>query len=58
MISNSIQDSKKKFKSIKLYYFDFSGRAEIIRVCLYIAGISFEDIRLSNEQFEKMVQDG
>eukprot|EP00825_Cyclidium_porcatum_P037220 TRINITY_DN4066_c0_g1_i3.p1 TRINITY_DN4066_c0_g1~~TRINITY_DN4066_c0_g1_i3.p1 ORF type:complete len:211 (-),score=53.66 TRINITY_DN4066_c0_g1_i3:386-1018(-) len=42
-------DSKPK--SVKLYYFDSTGRAEAIRLCLTLAEIKFEDIRLTQEQF-------
>lgn len=40
--------------TLKLYYFDIKGRGESIRVALSIAGIPFEDVRLSHEAFAKM----
>ncbi|KUF86536.1 Glutathione S-transferase 1 [Phytophthora nicotianae] len=39
------------FPSIKLTYFNFGGRAEHVRLALYIGGIPFEDKRLSREEF-------
>jgi hypothetical protein len=34
---------------IKLTYFNMKGRAETARLCLSIAGIEFEDNRLTGE---------
>jgi glutathione S-transferase len=36
---------------IKITYFNMKGRAEVTRLCLAIAGIPFEDVRLTGEQF-------
>ncbi|CAG9820849.1 unnamed protein product [Phaedon cochleariae] len=38
----------------KLHYFDFTGRAEPIRMILSYGGIKFEDIRVGHEDFVKM----
>eukprot|EP00803_Ostreobium_quekettii_P006244 evm.model.scf_131.2 EVM.evm.TU.scf_131.2 scf_131:15187-15813(-) len=37
--------------SLKLIYFDFPGRAEVIRLALFVGGLDFEDVRLTREQF-------
>lgn len=39
--------------AIKLHYFDLGGRAETTRLCLTLAGIQFEDIRYTGEQFRE-----
>jgi hypothetical protein len=36
---------------IKLIYFDTEGRAEPIRLALFVGGIPFEDKRISGEEF-------
>mmetsp|Transcript_6502 Transcript_6502/g.14765 ORF Transcript_6502/g.14765 Transcript_6502/m.14765 type:complete len:276 (-) Transcript_6502:651-1478(-) len=38
-------------QNIRLYYFDISARAEAIRLCLYMAGIDFEDVRLQFDEW-------
>ncbi|KAI9209104.1 glutathione S-transferase [Polychytrium aggregatum] len=40
-----------KPNSLKVSYFDFTGRAEAVRLSFYVAGIEFEDERLTREQF-------
>jgi hypothetical protein len=35
----------------QLYYFDIKGAAEIVRLSFVLAGIEFEDIRLTREEF-------
>jgi len=42
---------KKLLPKLKLTYFNMGGRAEPIRLALYIGGIPFEDERLSFPQF-------
>lgn len=44
--------------NIKLYYFNSAGRAEPIRLALYIGGIDFEDIRLTQDQFKSLKTSG
>ena len=42
----------------KLYYFDSYGRAEVIRMLLHLTKTDFEDIRLSQEEFAQMKEEG
>ena len=35
----------------KLYYFDARGRGESIRIILAQAGVKFEDVRFSKEEW-------
>lgn len=37
--------------SIKLTYFDIPGPAEAVRLVFYVAGIDFEDKRISRKEF-------
>ncbi|KAF4047186.1 Glutathione S-transferase C-terminal domain [Phytophthora infestans] len=39
------------FPSIRLTYFNFGGRAEPVRLALYVGGVPFEDKRLTREEF-------
>ena len=43
---------------MKVYYFDMHGKAEPIRCLLHVAGQHFEDVKLSQEEFEKHKADG
>jgi hypothetical protein len=38
----------------KLYYFDVAGKAEALRLACVQAGLAFEDVRLSREQFRAL----
>lgn len=45
--------------SLKLYYFDITGKGEPIRLLLHYLGIAFEDYRFENrEEFADMKQSG
>ena len=37
-------NSKKKQSKIKLYYFDYYGKGEPIRMALWRAGVDFENV--------------
>ncbi len=43
---------------INLYYFDFSGRAEVTRLLLTIGGVKFNDVRLTPEEFKVKKESG
>lgn len=43
---------------MKLIYFDFAGRGEAIRDALTIAGVPFEDARVSYFEFQRMKTEG
>ena len=38
----------------KLTYFNVKGRAEVIRLIFAVAGVEYEDIRLSREEWAAM----
>ena len=38
----------------RLYYFDVAGKAEALRLACVQAGLAFEDVRLSREQFRAL----
>jgi hypothetical protein len=40
----------------KLLYFDGKGRGEPIRLLFHIIGVEFEDVRLSDEEWETVKQ--
>jgi len=44
--------------SVKLYYFDAGGRAEVSRLALHISGVKFDDVRLSFAEFGQKKQAG
>ncbi|OQR88597.1 glutathione S-transferase [Thraustotheca clavata] len=39
------------YPTLKVTYFDMPGRAELVRLVLFVANIPFEDERLTGEQF-------
>jgi glutathione S-transferase len=43
---------------VKLTYFGIGGRAEAIRMCLFLGGVKFEDIRISQEEFGALKASG
>lgn len=46
--------SEEKHPRLTLTYFDVPGIAESIRTCLNYCGISFEDLRVTRDEFENM----
>jgi len=40
----------------KLYYFDDRGRAEATRLCFAAAGVKYEDVRLTDEEWQQKMQ--
>lgn len=52
------QDWIKKRPGIKVHYFDQMGRAEPIKQLLDYAGVYWEDIRCTEEEFSKMKKEG
>ena len=44
--------------TIKVYYFNYYGRAEATRMMLCKAGVPFEDCSLTPEEFGKMKAEG
>ena len=42
----------------KIYYFGFYGRAEPIRMIMEVAGVKYDDVRMSFEQFGALKQSG
>ncbi|KAH7478975.1 hypothetical protein KRP22_010973 [Phytophthora ramorum] len=42
------------FPTIKLTYFNFTGRAEAARLAFYLGGVPFEDNRMSRDQFSAL----
>ena len=43
---------------MKLHYFNFYGRAEAIRMALWKAGVNFEDIQNSYQEWMEMEASG
>ena len=43
---------------IKLYYFNIKGRAEPIRLALFVGGVEFTDVRVSGPEFAGLKQSG
>ena len=43
---------------MKVYYFDLYGRAEAIRMMLSKAGVEFEDVRMTGEEFNDLKASG
>ena len=44
--------------STKLYYFDFGGLGEAVRMTLWLAKVPYEDVRLTFEQHSKFKEEG
>jgi len=49
---------KPKVPKLKLYYFDIPGRGESLRLFCIYAGLPFEDCRLTQEEFQKLKDNG
>lgn len=47
-----------RFHSIKLYYFDIAGKGEPVRLALHVAGVEFEDIKVTPEIVAEMKANG
>lgn len=43
---------------LKLYYFDIPGRGESLRLFCIYANLQFEDCRLTQQEFQKLKDDG
>ena len=39
--------------SLRLIYFNFGGRAEAIRLALFVGEVEFEDVRITEEEFRQ-----
>jgi len=44
--------------SLRLIYFNFGGRAEAIRLALFVGEVEFEDVRITEEEFRQRKAEG
>ncbi|XP_019646160.1 PREDICTED: S-crystallin SL11-like [Branchiostoma belcheri] len=49
---------KTKSKSFRFHYFDGKGRGEVVRLAFVLAGLDFDDVRHTAEEWANMKQTG
>ncbi|XP_078589290.1 S-crystallin SL11-like isoform X1 [Branchiostoma floridae x Branchiostoma japonicum] len=49
---------KTKSKSFRFHYFDLKGRGEVVRLAFVLAGLDFDDVRHTLEEWTNMKQTG
>lgn len=50
--------SDQTMSSVRLFYFDFPGRGELVRLVLAVAGVEFDDVRFSGADWAARYKPG